>query len=72
MAKRKKHRLAIEFTVSSAISEADAVRGLQLLLDERLDMGKAPIWMHDRSPYAEKLTVKAWSRVIRASQGFLA
>jgi len=70
--KRKKHRLVIEFTVSSAINEADAVRGLQLLLDDRLDMQKGPIWLHDKSPYAEKLTVKAWSRVIRANQGFSA
>jgi hypothetical protein len=72
MAKRKKHRLVIEVTTSSAITEADAVRGLQLVLDSRLDLERGPIWAYDRSPYVDKLTVKAWSRVIRAGQGFLA
>lgn len=69
--KRKKHRLVIEVTTSSAITEGAAVRGLQLMLDDRLDLQAAPIWLYDSSPYVEKLTVKAWSRVIRANQGFL-
>lgn len=72
MAKRKKHRLVIEVTTSSAITEADAVRGLQLVLDDWLDLQASPIWIYDRSPYVDKLKVKAWSRVVRARQGFLA
>lgn len=71
MAKRRKHRLVIEVTVSSPITEADAVRGLQLVLDDRLDVQASPIWDTVRSVYVDKLRVKAWSRVIRANQGFL-
>lgn len=62
--KRKKHRLVIEVTTSSAITERDAVLGLQLVLDERLDLQASPIWAHDKSPYIDKLTVKALSRVL--------
>lgn len=69
--KRKKHRLVIEITTSSAVTEAEAARGLQLVLDDRLDLQAAPIWESDRSPYIDKLTVKQFSRVVRAVQGFL-
>lgn len=62
--KRKKHRLVIEVTTSSAISERDAAKGLQLVLDGRLDLQASPIWAHDKSPYIDKLTVKEFSRVI--------
>lgn len=68
MTKCRKHRLVIEVTTSSAITEADAVRGLQLVLDSRLDLQASPIWANDRSPYVDKLTVKAWSRVTRAQR----
>lgn len=61
--KRKKHRLVIEVTTSSPLTEADAARGLQLVLD-RLDLQAGPIWAYDRSPYIDKLKVKAFSRVI--------
>ena len=61
--KRKKHRLVIEVTTSKALTEADAVRGLQLVLD-RVDTDAQPIWLHDASPYIDKLTVKAFSKVI--------
>lgn len=62
--KAKKHRLVIEVTTSSALTEAEIVRGLQLVLDDRLDLQAAPIWIHDRSPYIDKLTVKAFSKVV--------
>lgn len=62
--KRKKHRLVIEVTTSSALTEAEAVRGLSLVLGERLDLQAAPIWTYDGSPYIDKLTVKSFSKVV--------
>jgi hypothetical protein len=62
--KRRKHRLVIEATFSSPITERDAVHGLQLVLDDRLDIQKAPVWARANSPYLDKLTVKAFTRVV--------
>ncbi len=61
--KAKKHRLVIEFTTSHPVTEGEAVRGLQLLLDTRLDLQKGPIWL-TREVYGEKLVVKSWRRVL--------
>ncbi len=62
--KRKKHRLVIEVTTSSPVTEREAVAGLQLVLDTRLDLASHPVWVRDNSPYIDKLNVKAFSRVV--------
>ena len=54
---RRKHRLFIDVTFSSAVSRRDATKGLQLVLDSRLDLAAKPVWAYDKSPYVDKLTV---------------
>lgn len=65
----KKHRLVIEVTTSAPVTERDIVRGLQQVLDERLDLDAKPIWAYARSPYIDKLKVKAFSMVIAKLKG---
>ena len=62
--KQRKHRLVVKFTCSKPVTEAQAVRGLDLLLRERLDLERAPIWANASDIYGEKITVKAFSRVL--------
>lgn len=65
---RRKHRLFIDITFSHAISMRDAAKGLQLVLDTRLDLQANPVWAHDASPYIDKLTVVEKRYDIRDSQ----
>jgi hypothetical protein len=62
--KRRKHRLVVEFTTSEPMTEHEAAWGLRNLLD-RLDIS-TPIRAYPTSPYAEKLAVKEFSRVLTA------
>jgi hypothetical protein len=64
--KRRKNRLVIEFTTSHPLTEKDAAKGLQLLLDRRLDTQAAPIWANALNIYADKIVVKSFSRVMAA------
>ena len=62
---KKKRRLIVEFTTSEALTELEAVHGLQLLLDTQLNLQK-PIWANSSGVYGIKLTVKGFNRVLRA------
>ena len=55
--KKRKHRFYIDVTYSSPIAMRDAAKGLDLVLRERLDLQRAPVWAYDHSPYIDKLTV---------------
>lgn len=63
MAARRKHRLVLDITFSEPVTERDARVGALILLD-RLDLNKEPVWAYRSSPYCDKLTVKARSRAI--------
>jgi hypothetical protein len=54
---RRKHRLYIDVTFSKAVTTRSAGKGLQLVLDTRLDLARAPVWAYDSSPYIDKLVV---------------
>jgi len=54
---RRKHRLYIDVTYSKAVSYREAAKGLQWLLDWRLDLDKRPVWAYDGAPYVDKLTI---------------
>lgn len=54
---RRKHRFYIDVTYSSPIEMRNAAKGLQLVLDDRLDLEAKPVWLTDNSPYIEKLTI---------------
>lgn len=54
---RRKHRLFIDVTFSTAVSRCDAAKGLQLVLNTRLDLAKCQVWAFERSPYIDKVTV---------------
>jgi hypothetical protein len=71
---RHKHRVYVDIIVSAPMTRRDAAKGLQLVLDERLDLEKAPIWAYDNSPYINKLRVVEpnWNSIcstIRQSEG---
>lgn len=53
---RRKHRLFIDVTFSSAVSRRDAAKGLQLALDGSSITFK-PVWLYEKSPYIDKLVV---------------
>ena len=54
---RRKHRLYIDVVYSKYVTTRDAAKGLQLVLNERLDLQAGPVWLCDNSPYIEKLTI---------------
>lgn len=68
MPKQRKHRLVVEVTMSHPMTEERAAKGLQLVLDERLDLQAAPVWASLPKVYVDKLTVKQLSRVLAAQR----
>lgn len=44
MPTKRKHRFYIDVTYSRPIAMRDAAKGLDLVLRERLDLQKAPVW----------------------------
>lgn len=62
--KRRKHRLVVDISLSSPVTERDAVKALTTL-HERLDLDAKPIWPHTPGNYAQKLTVQAFSRTLQ-------
>ena len=57
---RRKHRLYIEVTYSKSVTQRDAAKGLQMILDAQLDLGQAPrgsVWFYSGSPCIDKLKV---------------
>jgi hypothetical protein len=69
--KRRKHRVVVKITTSYALTERDATRAMQVLLD-RIDKDQKPIYptggagVHVGSGlYADKLTAKQFSFVNR-------
>lgn len=62
---RRRHRLVVEFTTSHQLSESSALHGLQNLLED-LDLDRRPLWASSPSVYAEKITVKRYTKVSRA------
>ncbi len=55
--KKRKHRLYIDVTYSSAVGQREAAKGLRLVLDDRLDLASKPVWLYDNSPYIDKLVI---------------
>jgi len=55
--KKRKHRLYIDVTYSRPVGMREAAKGLDLVLRERLDLQKAPVWDYDNAPYIDKLVV---------------
>ena len=54
---KRKHRVYVDVTYSSAVTHGDAVKGLQELFDSRLDLARAPVWGYLNSPYCDKIVV---------------
>lgn len=54
---KRKHRLYVDVVFSKYITQREAAKGLQLILDERLDLQRAPVWAHEASPYIDRITI---------------
>jgi hypothetical protein len=54
---RRKHRLYIDVTYSSPVARRDAAKGLQMVLNERLDLQAKPVWAYDNTPYIDKVNI---------------
>jgi len=52
---QKKHRLILDVTFSKPVTARSAKYGVQLVLDERLDLQKGPVWANGRNIYLEKV-----------------
>lgn len=53
--KRRKHRLELDVTFSHAITRRMAAKGVQLVLDWRVDLGERPVWASKPAVYLEKV-----------------
>lgn len=54
---KRKHRLYIDVAYSKPLFMREALKGLRLVLEERLDLQKAPVWLYHDSPYIDKLSL---------------
>ena len=54
---RRKHRLYVDVTFSQGVSSRDAAKGLQLIIDWRLDLAASPVWDYEGSPYVDKISI---------------
>lgn len=67
---KKKHRLVVEVTTSSTLSESDLIWWLKEFFKENLDLGKRPVKpsrysVRGTDTYLEKLQLKSFSRVVK-------
>ena len=54
---KRKHRLYIDVTYSCPLTQREAAKGLQMTIDDRLDLAKGPVWFYDNSPYIDKIKI---------------
>ncbi len=66
MPKQHKHHVVVEITTNEPLTEREATRGLQFMLN-CIDTGAKPLWFRPGADiYVEKLIAKSFLRVTAA------